>query len=292
MDDHDYGEPNLWGAWNGDEESGSGFFKPVCLVNALQQQSMGHNPDPATQMTLANGITVHYTSYEYGMVEFAVLEARKFKNHRGNSLLGDEQESWLRGWCSVNDEKLKIILSQTPFASLATNVTTFSSKPPFVRAVKAGSTFDTNGYPAEGRRRFMEIIQGCSPLILSGDQHLGIAVTYDDYDVMECASPAVSNDVFWRISVGKLNSTYIDGFGHSYRLLNVWNVHPDLLPKQTPYGTRFKGDVVKAKRGDGYLVVDLDGTKATCKMKGYRNGPSLIWSADAQAKFRRDDATA
>jgi hypothetical protein len=56
MDDHDYGLPNLWGAEKTEEDdTGSGFYKPVCMINALQELFMGHNPDPATTATLDNG---------------------------------------------------------------------------------------------------------------------------------------------------------------------------------------------------------------------------------------------
>lgn len=286
MDDHDYGEPNLWGAGNGDEESGSGFTKQVCLVNALQQQSMSHNPDPAKRSTLENGITVHYTSYQYGEVDFAVLEARKFKNYRtGKSLLGDEQEDWLQDWCSTSSDRVKVILSQTPVASLSTHSTRMGA--PYGMGTATEGLIDTNGYPLEGRARLMDIVSGCSPLILSGDQHLGIAVAYDDYGVSECASPAVINDVFWRMNTYSLNETHVDGFGHRYRLLNAWNPHDDVLSLRSPWTSRWKSDEVKAKRADGFLMVELDGSTVTCSMRGYRNGSEPIWSVGIPATSPR-----
>jgi phosphodiesterase/alkaline phosphatase D-like protein len=153
MDDHDYGEGNLWGANESpNDESGAGFFKPVCLINAIQELALGHNPDPATKETLQNGIGIYYTNYVYGRMDFAVLEARKFKNrNNGDSLLGDEQEEWLQEWCdNDSDSRLKIVLTQTPFASLGTHATIESSGGVYeVAAVPP----DPNGFPAEGRRR-------------------------------------------------------------------------------------------------------------------------------------------
>jgi hypothetical protein len=195
MDDHDYGLPNLWGAGTTDEDSGSGFgTKPACIINGLQDMALSHLPDPAIGGTLENGIDIKYTSYVYGDVDFAILEARKFKNFRVGSLLGSEQEEWLREWCNQNEDLVKVVLAQTPFASLATNETNFDMGG---RLASANGLPDSNGSPPEGRRRFMEIAQNCTSLVLSGDQHLGIAVTYEDYGVSECASPAVVNDVLY-----------------------------------------------------------------------------------------------
>jgi len=186
MDDHDYGEPNLWGADVGDEMSGSGFSKPPCIVNAYQRLFMSHMPDPAVDWTLINGITIHYTTYKWGNVEFAVLESRKFKNIRqGESLLGTEQEDWLDEWCSNDDDNdnqqqppLKVVLTQTPFADISTSETNMKHQGMYENDDPA---VDSNGYPASGRQRFFDIVDGCSSLILSGDQHLGIAVQYEQY---------------------------------------------------------------------------------------------------------------
>jgi PhoD-like phosphatase len=196
MDDHDYGLPNLFGALNGDEESGSGFgTRPACVINGLQDMAMSHLPDRATNATLENGIDIRYTNYVYGDVDFAILEARKFKNYKeGTSLLGSDQEDWLRGWCDNTEGGLKVVLAQTPFASLATNETDYYRGE---KIAPSGPLPDSNGNPPEGRRRFMEIARNCTSLVLAGDQHLGIAVTYEDYGVSECTSPAVVNDILY-----------------------------------------------------------------------------------------------
>jgi phosphodiesterase/alkaline phosphatase D-like protein len=179
----------------------------------MQQLSMGHMPDPATDSTLENGITIHYTTVRYGSVEFAVLEARKFKNrYTFHSLLGDDQEVWLQDWCDSTPTRIKIILTQTPFGSLATNETNTYKLPNGMYPM--GNNIDANAYPVDGRTTFMKIIEGCSSLVLSGDQHLGIAVTYDEYQVSECASPAVINDVWWRLNLRELGNSYQDDFGH------------------------------------------------------------------------------
>ena len=84
MDDHDYGQGNIWGAATGAANSGAGFTHEVCIVNALERLAMSHNPDPISDKKLANGIASYYTNYMYGDLDIAVLEARKFKNSKCN----------------------------------------------------------------------------------------------------------------------------------------------------------------------------------------------------------------
>ena len=294
MDDHDYGQGNMWGAGDGEEDSGAGFTAmPVCLINALQRQALSHNPDSISTETLDNGITVHYSEYTYGKTDFAILEARKFKNHeKGNSLLGTDQEQWLQEWCQTNENHVKVILSQTPFASLATHGTAWIENTGGQAGKSKGfaeqnfGNLDSNGYPIEGRNRFMGIIEGCSPLILAGDQHLGIAVTYDNNfgGVMECSSPAVINDVWWRVNLKEPGALTQDNFGHPYRVLASWNVDEKYRDTTNPNDSR--NSIVGPERSylaEGFMMVDLDGQKATCEMHGYRNGTQMIWAVEEPA---------
>jgi len=277
MDDHDYGSGNLWGAgYTEDEESGSGFEKPVCLINALQELCMGHNPDPATSDTLQNGITIHYGNYEYGRLDFAVLEARKFKNRKwGDSLLGDAQEEWLKEWCSNSGDRVKIVLTQTPFAALGTHVT--SPKGEVAEVINPPD--DPNGFPVAGRTRAMEILKGCTNLVLSGDQHLAIVVSYDDYKITECASPAALNSVFWRLNRKEIGSSQTDLHGNQYTLHEVWNVGQQVITRfGRPGLTIGASEEVKDKRGDGFLMVEIDGKEASCSALSYRTLVSSIWN--------------
>ena len=153
-------------------------------------------------------------------------------------------------------------------------------------AVNSGSN-DSNGYPIEGRNRFMGIIEGCSSLILSGDQHLGIAVTYENEygNVMECASPAVVNDVYWRINLEEAGALTSNGFGHPYQLLATWNVDKKYWNTTDPRTSR---DTIRGSNrsslAEGFIMVDLDGQKVTCEMHGYRNGPEMIWAVEELAE--------
>jgi len=279
MDDHDYGQGNLWGAGEGSQNSGKGFEKTPCLINLLEDHLMGHNPDPSKDTRLFNGLRSRYSNYVYGKMDFAIVESRKFKQSNKTSLLGEEQEEWLEGWCTENKDKTKIILSGSPFASLATHVKSLQDD---FRRVNGGSK-DSNGFPEEGRKRLMEIINNCSKVVLSGDQHLGAVVTYPDYGVHDCASPAAINSMFWRLNLNEIGKSHADGFGNPYYLHNVWNIDVEarsLIPKLT----RSKGNQIKNSRADGFMTVVFDGEKAVCAMHDYWLGHNLRWKVEVPSK--------
>lgn len=245
--------------------------------------ALGHLPDPGSDATLDNGIETYYTNYIYGKTDLAILESRKFQNRKnGDSYFGSAQESWVQEWCEDQD-RLKVILLQTPITLLATNITRNGKISPLFHNSNSAST--------AGAERFMEIIKDCSPLLLSGDQHLGIAVTYDEYGVSECASPAASNDMYWRLNLLEEGHSYTNKFDMQYTLHKVWNVDRQVYQK---YGNAkntqyIPSDAMKKNRADGFLMVDLDGTTATCEMHSYRVSPEKVWEVTlpAAASSRR-----
>jgi hypothetical protein len=90
------------------------------------------------------------------------------------------------------------------------------------RATRAAG-IDAGGHPVEGRDRFLGIVKDRASIILSGDQHLSLAVTHDDFGVNECASPAVVNDVWFRLNLEQVGESHVDPFGNPYTLRRVWN---------------------------------------------------------------------
>jgi hypothetical protein len=266
---------------DGEDDSGAGFEKAPCVINAVQDLALGHLPDPGSQTTLDNGIRTFYTNYIYGKTDLAILESRKFKNRKnGDSLFGSDQEVWLEDWCQDQD-RLKIVLLQTPIGTLVTNVTRNGRVAPLLT--------NWNDVTAPGKERFMDIVQGCSQLLLSGDVHLGIAVTYDDYGVSECASPAASNDIYWRLNRLKEGLSYTDHDGLQYTLHKVWNVKPRTIAKyENAQNTRYVADdLMKRNRADGFLMVDLNGNTATCEMHSYRVSPKKVWEVSVPAVASR-----
>ena len=85
-DDHDAGQPNLWG------ESGKvsllggaadgGYKQPGVYVREVERAQTSHLPDPADPHTIGQGIGVWFTNLTWGGVDFAILEDRKFKTGR------------------------------------------------------------------------------------------------------------------------------------------------------------------------------------------------------------------
>ena len=83
-DDHDIGQGNLWG------ESGKvasspagndgGYFYHYEYVKMVERAQTSHLPDPFDDTPIEQGIGVYYTNIEYGGVDFAIIEDRKFKS--------------------------------------------------------------------------------------------------------------------------------------------------------------------------------------------------------------------
>ncbi len=128
-DDHDVGQPNLWGE-NGkkclrEDGTDGGFFYPADYVNLVQRQQAWSLPDPVDPAPIERGITVYFTRLRVGGVDFAIIEDRKFKSGPlgkipemgprpdhinapaydpksvdlpGLQLLGERQEKFLREW--------------------------------------------------------------------------------------------------------------------------------------------------------------------------------------------------
>lgn len=283
LDDHDYGLGNIFGAGiNGTYNSGEGFIgSHPCLFMSYEQQALSHLPDPASSKTLLNGIKYRYTNYIYGEVDMAIMEARKFKN-RKDTLLGQDQEDWLENWC--NDSNLtRIVLTQTPFISIATHYR--GHKKPKWTATNNKPGKDPNGFPPEARARALEILKDCSSLVVSGDQHLGFSVEYPEYNIMDCATPAAYNSVFWRINDNPLNGTYTDNHGNLFTLKEIYNI-PLKIREMTPMSTTHTSPDIYRARGDGFLIVKLNGSHATCEMRGYgdpnnsKKSSEIIWKTD------------
>jgi hypothetical protein len=285
LDDHDRALANIWGAGTQAENSGAGIplARPVCFINLYQHYAMWHDPDPVSKDVLLNGVSIRYTSYVYGRLDIAVVESRKFKNYaNGTSLLGSGQESWLRTWCHAHPERFKIVLVETPFAQVYThdgpNLDALLNRTLPVLLQVGDQDHDTNAYPVPGYLRAMEILKGCSNLVLSGDQHVGLAVTHDDYGITECTSPAAVNSYFWRVNYNQTGASHVDPYGNQYTLHQVWNVDVAVSSNFTPLETVYASPDIRQSRADGFLMVTVNGIKAVCSAQSYRTAQTSIWN--------------
>jgi hypothetical protein len=76
-------------------------------------------------------------------------------------------------------------------------------------------------------------------------------------------------------------------YGFKYTLHKVWNVPQFLWERYTARDTaNFITPEEKMQRSEGFLMVDLDGTTATCEMHGYRAGQGKIWEVAVPAAIQ------
>ena len=195
-DDHDVGQPNLWG------ESGKistlkgasdgGYIQPGKYVQEVERAQTSHFPDPVDPGNIGQGIGVWFTNLNWGNVDFAILEDRKFKtgpagrvpkmgnrpDHirkpdydpksidiEGTKLLGDRQlkflDSWSQDWSNSN---MKVALSATIFCGGA-----------HIHGNANGrltADMDSNGWPQSGRNRALGALRKGFAFHFAGDQHL------------------------------------------------------------------------------------------------------------------------
>ncbi|MBP9224604.1 MAG: hypothetical protein KBF76_12095 [Verrucomicrobiales bacterium] len=195
-DDHDAGQPNLWG------ESGKistlpgasdgGYVQPGAYVMEVERAQTSHMPDPVDPHKIGQGIGVWYTNLNWGNIDFAILEDRKFKtgpagrvpkqgprpDHIRNPdydpasvdvpgaiLLGDRQlkfiDEWAQDWSHAD---MKVALSATIFCGGA-----------HIHGDANGrlhADMDSNGWPQTGRNKALRALRKGFAFHYAGDQHL------------------------------------------------------------------------------------------------------------------------
>ena len=217
-DDHDVYQGNLWGAGGrrAKRDNEGGYVMPAEWVKMVERTQTSHLPDPFDPTPVDQGIGVYYTDLRVGEVSFAILEDRKFKSgcadlglggprpdhitdasvdpriadRPDKVLLGERQleflDAWARDWRGV---KLKAVLSQSPFAALATH---HGPRQDYLRA-----DLDSNGWPQSGRNRALAALRRAFAIQIAGDQHLATLVRHgiDDWDdaTWSFTMPAIAN---------------------------------------------------------------------------------------------------
>ena len=201
-DDHDVGQPNLWGAGGKKAErqdgSDGGYFFPADYVNMVQRQQTWHLPDPVDPAPIAQGIGVFFTRLVVGGLDCAILEDRKFKTgpygtvpqkgprpdhitdptyERASidrpelELLGSRQLAWLEGWSrDWQGIRAKTALSATAFAG-AVHLHGKTDN-------RLLADLDCNGWPQSGRNAALKILAAAHATHLCGDQHLAVVLKH------------------------------------------------------------------------------------------------------------------
>jgi alkaline phosphatase D len=267
-DDHDVYQGNLWGEGGrkspGNDHHG-GYVHPADFVRMVERTQTSHLPDPYDPTPLEQGITSYYTSMIYGGIGFAVLEDRKFKSGcarpempatgtarpdhvndpdfdvssldiPGLKLLGDKQLEFLHAFAQDwSGQEMKIALSQTIFANLATHHGGALSR--------LRCDLDSNGWPQAGRNRAVDALRRGFMFHLAGDQHLGTLVHHgiaEHGDAMwSMCVPSVAN-FYPRAWAPRCDMPYEnpqpqdylgefrDGFGHPVTVYAATNPGPDM----------------------------------------------------------------
>lgn len=277
-DDHDVGQPNLWG------ESGKistlsgaadgGYAQPGVYVQEVERAQTSHLPDPADPHKIGQGIGVYYTNLNWGNVDFAILEDRKFKSGPagrvpkqgprpdhiqnpdydpatvdvpGAILLGERQlrfiDEWAQDW---RDADMKIALSQTIFCGGA-----------HIHGSANGrlhADMDSNGWPQSGRNAALAALRKAFAFHYAGDQHLATIFHHgiDEHRdaIWSFCVPSIANLYlrWWEpLAPGKnrelgapeYTGDHLDGFAN--KVTNYAAANPEKMPAGNLLNTRAAG---------------------------------------------------
>ena len=277
-DDHDAGQPNLWG------ESGKistlsgasdgGYSRPGVYVQEVERAQTSHLPDPVDPHKIGQGIGVWFTNLNWGGIDFAILEDRKFKtgpagrvpkqgprpDHIRNPeydpasvdvdgavLLGDRQlkfiDNWAQDW---QDADMKVALSATIFTGGA-----------HIHGDANGrlhADMDSNGWPQAGRNRALGSLRKAFAFHLAGDQHLATIFQHgvDEHRdaIWSFCVPSIANLYlrWWEPLEEGLNreagslaytGDYLDGFAN--KVTNFAAANPEKKPSGKLLNTRAAG---------------------------------------------------
>lgn len=288
-DDHDVYQGNIWG-WDGrrnvtGDNTDGGYMYDPGWINMVQRTQTAQLPDPYDATPIKQGITVFYTSFNYGGISFAVLEDRKFKSpppkHHAPSpeaepkLLGERQLRFLKHWANNwKGAKMKVAVSQTVLASVQTGL-----KGRLIR------DFDSDGWPVAGRDRAIDILRRGHAFTIAGDTHLSFIVQhgierYRDGIYQFCV-PALANKFrrwFEPAVPGRdrkpgsptYTGDFEDAFGNKITVYAVAN--PKVTPEQVRSahtGASFYQVVGRKVNSDGYGIIRLNKRQQTIRMESW-----------------------
>ncbi|MEM7144401.1 MAG: alkaline phosphatase D family protein [Verrucomicrobiota bacterium] len=205
-DDHDVFANDLWGRggirMNGDRTTG-GYPTHPAWVNAAEFTQTGNLPDPANPGPHGDGVLAYYTALEYGGVQFAILEDRKFKSAPSEvitELIAPEGFKWPNPRktdfkievvldpdydCTQLDRPDLQLLGQEQEAFLkdwaedlkqSGQIGAVLSQSPWAHVAMYSPTSadtDSNAWPQSGRNRALNAIGDAPVVMLHGDVHLG-----------------------------------------------------------------------------------------------------------------------
>jgi len=304
-DDHDVFQGNIWGeggmAMKVTDEGASsfgGYREPARMVNAVHKTTVHHHPDFHDPTPILQGISVYYGDMVYGDVSFAIIADRQWKSgpehvdtgggradHVSDNdfdttvldkpelaLLGEQQEEFLRSWADDwRGHKLKVLLSQTVFAGVATH---HGNDAMYLKA-----DLDSGAWPQTARNRAIKILQPAKALHINGDQHLtslsqyGVDAQRDAFWSFCTPAIAAGYPRWWRPDdVGMPHKNrpqhglpqtgeYTDGCGNLIYVYAVGN--PAAASKKNRYD-------LAHQKGSGFGMITIDTEAKTYKIESFR----------------------
>ena len=274
-DDHDVLQGNLWGqggrtAPDNDQERG-GYRRDPDLVRRVFNFQCDHNPDPFDPETIRNDIPVYYSDFVYGGVSFAIIEDRKFKTGPNQEpgfdfendarLIGRRQLRFLRDWADIDADLPKVVLSQTPWATLQTTSSGAPRRSP-----------DSNGFYPRQRDLALRRVKEAGAIMLAGDQHLGTLVRhgidrFDDGPVQFAGPAGAALFMRWLEPRPALSNQrnrdpntgdFIDFYGNRVNLVAVAN--PQISQERFDEGLFQRSNALLDRRlkSEGFGIVRVD----------------------------------
>lgn len=293
-DDHDAGQPNLWG------ESGKistlsgaadgGYSRPGAYVKEVERAQTSHLPDPVDPHKIGQDIGVYFTNLNWGNIDFAVLEDRKFKtgpagrvpkqgprpDHirnpeydpasvdvEGAVLLGKRQLAFIDRWAQDwQNAEMKVALSATIFCGGA-----------HIHGSANGrlhADMDSNGWPQSGRNRALRSLRKGFAFHYAGDQHLATIFHHgiDEHRdaIWSFCVPSIANLYlrWWEPLEAGANrepsspaytGDHLDGFAN--KVTNYAAANPEKMPAGNLLNTRAAGyGVVRLNRDTREITME------------------------------------
>jgi alkaline phosphatase D len=217
LDDHDVYQGNLWGAKGRktNVQEDGGYIMSADFVNMAQRTQVSHHPAPYDPTPVERGIDVYYGRLNWGNIDFALLEDRKFKSGPnttlpeevqtqlkknpfnvdpakldvpGATLLSERQLKFISEWAQDwENASMKAALCQTIFAGLMTKPTEGKNELIYEKGFYPKNhqiefSPDANSWPLTPRNKALKEIRKGFAFMIAGDTHLGSIIHHGTDD--------------------------------------------------------------------------------------------------------------
>jgi len=326
-DDHDVGQPNLWGAEGKKSTvygaSDGGYQMPPQYVREVEFAQTANLPDPYDPTPIKRGIGVYYTSLNIGGIDFAIIEDRKFKSGPkglvpqmgprpdhirdpnydpktvdvpGAKLLGERQlkflEEWGKDW---HNAQMKSILSATIFCNAAHIHGNIKGR--------LHADMDSNGWPQTPRNNALKKIRKSFAFMIAGDQHLATIVhhgidQFADAGYSFCVPSIINYYNRWWLPIKppvhkiktclKYTGDYLDGFGNKITMYAYSNPGEHKKITHSKYVNRAAGyGIIRFNKETRKITMECWPRGVDLSKKNAKQYPGWPITIDQQDNYQR-----